>query len=284
MTGPNNFESHQKAAKVGLAVVLIVSISGYFVGLRQSANTASSRDLAGLVQPAVHAVPDAGHPSVPEVRNYRDMQEVPKANRAWSNTLSQLRQPEVDLFATNRITEAERAAAAEQRRARRAFDGAPPTVPHPVHQTSAASCLACHGEGKVIGGRVASKISHPPYSNCTQCHVPASGGLPEPGEFPALTAQLPGNAFLGLETFGPGTRAFPGAPPTIPHPTQMRNDCMSCHGPTGTATLRTSHPWRQSCTQCHVASGQLDLHSVPPGHPLGVEHAVQAFLQEGASR
>jgi cytochrome c-type protein NapB len=38
----------------------------------------------------------------------------------------------------------------------------------------------------------------------------------------------------------------------------MRDDCMSCHGPQGLFGLRTPHPDRQSCLQCHVPNAELD--------------------------
>ncbi|MFN7141654.1 MAG: hypothetical protein ACK4UN_20210, partial [Limisphaerales bacterium] len=66
------------------------------------------------------------------------------------------------------------------------------------------------------------------------------------------------NEFIGFMSPGKGKRAYPGAPPTIPHPTAMRSDCMRCHGPNGVAGLKTSHPYRQSCTQCHAPSAELD--------------------------
>jgi cytochrome c-type protein NapB len=66
------------------------------------------------------------------------------------------------------------------------------------------------------------------------------------------------NAFVGSVSPSKGSRAWPQAPPTIPHPTFMRNDCMSCHGPNGLFGLRTPHPDRQSCFQCHVPEAGLD--------------------------
>ena len=47
-------------------------------------------------------------------------------------------------------------------------------------------------------------------------------------------------------------RAFSGAPPTIPHRVFMRDNCISCHGPTGYHEYRTTHPNRTQCMQCHV--------------------------------
>jgi cytochrome c-type protein NapB len=68
------------------------------------------------------------------------------------------------------------------------------------------------------------------------------------------------NEFVGTKAPLKGTRAWPQAPPTMPHRTLMREDCLSCHGPQGLFGLRTPHPDRRSCTQCHVPSAELDQH------------------------
>jgi nitrate reductase (cytochrome), electron transfer subunit len=250
----NNFDPHRKAAKVMLAIVLVLSVTGYFLGLRQTASTPSSRDLAQI---AAHSVEEDA--PAPEARGYQRMADFPKPNHDWSNRLENLKTAgNYNLLTTNApATADERMAATARRLERRAYDGAPPVVPHPIDQHSAASCLACHADGKIIKGRVASKVSHQHYSSCTQCHVPSSGlvagGTAESG-FPPLAS----NEFSGLETYGSGQRAYHGAPPTIPHPTIMRSDCASCHGISGAVGLKTSHPWRQSCTQCHAPSAELD--------------------------
>lgn len=147
-----------------------------------------------------------------------------------------------------------RAAAITQRMERRAYDGAPPTVPHPVAQRDAPSCLVCHRDGLDVAGRVAPAIPHAELGNCLQCHVVSSA--PMPGD--ALPGDLSrNNSFAGLAPPGRGERAWPVAPPTIPHATLMRARCESCHG-VYAAGLRSTHPWRQSCTQCHAPSAQLD--------------------------
>ena len=64
--------------------------------------------------------------------------------------------------------------------------------------------------------------------------------------------------FAGEQTTPAGARAYEGAPPTIPHRTLMRENCMSCHGEGGTSAIRTSHPDRQSCTQCHATDASYD--------------------------
>ncbi|MBK6532709.1 MAG: hypothetical protein IPF99_24875 [Deltaproteobacteria bacterium] len=37
----------------------------------------------------------------------------------------------------------------------------------------------------------------------------------------------------------------------------MRGRCESCHGVLSQG-IRSTHPWRESCTQCHAPSAALD--------------------------
>lgn len=258
---PINPETYKKAAFIIGAVLVTASVSGYFMGLRQTGSQISMTRTISL------ATPDPGRRAIMESNNVpvavayakQDwLREGP--NAAWSNHLAKLVQATFDLTALTNVTEAERAQAISERAARRAFDGAPPVVPHPIVQDSAASCLACHGPGLVIKDKVASKMSHAPYASCTQCHVPA-GGPQIPNVGSELLAALAENDFAGLASAQKGARAWAQAPPTIPHSTLMRTDCMSCHGPQGLFGLRTPHPERQACLQCHVPNAELDQHS-----------------------
>ncbi|MBA4150237.1 MAG: diheme cytochrome c precursor [Verrucomicrobia bacterium] len=263
-----DFSTHKKAIWIAIAILLTTSVSGFFMGLRQT--NSEARAAAAEEEHHDNADSTLSH-DVPRIVDYRGLAKTNyKANASWENNLGKLKQPAADLYAEIFPDDAARDVAIRERATRRAYDGAPPVVPHPVDQISPANCMACHGEGAQIKGRIASKMSHPFMQNCTQCHVPVTG--PEiklrgqAGEALAL------NDFIGFMSPGKGTRAYEGAPPTIPHPTSMRSDCMSCHGPNGVAGLKTSHPYRQSCTQCHAPSAELDQrlfeHSVfPPKAP-----------------
>lgn len=133
-----------------------------------------------------------------------------------------------------------------QRSLRRAYLGAPPVIPHSIlDQTSSDDCMVCHHKGLNSGQLVTPPIPHPYLTNCTQCHV-------EMKATNAMASYLSDNTFDGLDIPMSGTRAWEGAPPTIPHPLWMRDNCLSCHGETARPGLETTHPWRQSCTQCHV--------------------------------
>lgn len=131
---------------------------------------------------------------------------------------------------------------------RRAFDGAPPIVPHPVDQRAIPNCMACHETGVVIGELHAPAMSHVAMSSCLQCHAPQSETLAPQVAAGTVTAS---NTFSPLPFGGLGARAWPGAPPSRPHTTAMRTNCGSCHGVAGDPGLRTSHPDRQNCEQCH---------------------------------
>lgn len=134
------------------------------------------------------------------------------------------------------------------RAAGRAYDGAPPTIPH---DAQAGACATCHdADGTAIDGiGVAPASPHGDavadgaFRRCRQCHVPQGTG-----------AAFVTSRFVGLAQ-GPwrGSRATPGAPPRIPHTLQLRGECLACHGgPGARAEVRTSHPERIRCRQCHV--------------------------------
>lgn len=152
-----------------------------------------------------------------------------------------------------------RAEVVSERAALRAYDGAPPVVPHRIDQRDAQACLVCHGEGMRVGQVRAPRMSHELMANCTQCHVESTNrALPSPDP-DALFSY-----FEGLRAGRGGVRAWAGAPPTIPHSTWMREDCLACHGPTSAEGLQSSHPWRSSCTQCHAPSADREQLQVRP--------------------
>lgn len=149
------------------------------------------------------------------------------------------------------------ASALDERATSRAFEGAPPTIPHPVGQGSAKECMVCHqSRGAQIGPSSAPPIPHEAYTVCTQCHVPQSAALPE--QDPQSYSELAASDFVGHREAPYPYRAWTGAPPQQPHQTFMREACSSCHGANGQPGLQTSHPERHSCQQCHAPSAQVD--------------------------
>jgi nitrate reductase (cytochrome), electron transfer subunit len=252
-------EAHQetnasRAVHLSVAVVVGIALVGFMVGIRQGT------PIPELVPPIVNSAPSDPDSIVVKATAYRDFDRRQfGANRDWASNLGDLKQVVPDLMAEysdspvrDSLNDEQRLRYLAKRVQRRAFDGAPPVVPHPIDQMTTASCLVCHQQGLSLGqGVFAPKMSHPLYANCTQCH--AEGASTEFAYQP-----LSANHFHGFWLTLGGSRAFEGAPPTIPHPIWMRENCMSCHGVVGPNPIRTSHPWRASCTQCHAPSAELD--------------------------
>ncbi len=138
--------------------------------------------------------------------------------------------------------------AAAERAKRRAFDGAPPVI---AHEPLGADCSACH---TMQGIHVEGLGFAPPsphretagmsaISRCRQCHV-----------FQVAATQFAESSFVGFQQdLRRGRRLYNGAPPVIPHQTFMRENCAACHsGPAAREEVRSSHPERIRCQQCHV--------------------------------
>lgn len=139
----------------------------------------------------------------------------------------------------------------EERAGLRAFEGAPPVVPHPLADLNVQTCRACHAVGLRAGDKTARMASHTYLVNCTQCHVEA----PIDGE----TLAGPANSFVGRRASGyGGTRAWAGAPPVMPHPVFMRTNCASCHGEYGYNGWRPDHLSRTNCLQCHAPAAEFE--------------------------
>ncbi len=144
--------------------------------------------------------------------------------------------------------------AAAVRAERRAFDGSPPVIPH---EPMGAACISCHNaEGIAVPDLgFAPPMPHgttagmSTSSRCQQCHVFQRGEEP-----------WVGNTFAGLrQDLRRGQRAGDLAPPVIPHKIFMRENCVACHsGPAAREEVRTSHPERVRCQQCHLEQRTTD--------------------------
>jgi cytochrome c-type protein NapB len=140
--------------------------------------------------------------------------------------------------------------------ARRAYSGAPPVIPHQDFDAKGMggkACLSCHSDGAFVPflKAYAPVVPHPEMTNCKSCHV-----------FDDKVAAWQGSSFAPLAPPTIGGSAMPGSPPPIPHTLDMRNNCLSCHGgPSAVNEIRTSHPERVNCRQCHagVAEGTASL-------------------------
>lgn len=242
--------SDQRAGFTSLFVTLALTIAatGYFVGLRQESNRQRFEPTNTSTDNATNNHITTG---LDLAKPYHQMAAINTGpNRDWKNHLRNA--VPSNLNALQSFDPSLRKLALITRASTRAYEGAPPLIPHPIDQTSTASCVACHTNGKSVGAVTAPKMSHPLYANCTQCHVESNSS------FSPNANLLTDNSFQPLRSPGPGSRAWPGAPPTMPHKTWMRQDCSSCHGPLAQKGLQTTHPWRANCTQCHVPDATLE--------------------------
>jgi cytochrome c-type protein NapB len=146
---------------------------------------------------------------------------------------------------------------------RRAYPGAPPFVPHALADPTSfggRTCLACHGGGGWVEkfGAYAPVTPHPELLNCVQCHVATS-------EAPLFR----GTAFQPASRPAIRRAALPNSPPPVPHPLEMRDNCLSCHGgPGAVREIRVSHPERVNCRQCHaLGTDATAAFSRPPKLP-----------------
>lgn len=158
----------------------------------------------------------------------------------------------------------------------RAYPGAPPRIPHSLAPAEfrGTLCLTCHERGGFSHrfGAYVPVTPHPEYRNCLQCHVPEDGavgivrrGDAAGGDDPDVRApRAVASAFVPHDwrtTDWPalGRRAMDGGPPAIPHPLDLRGNCLACHaGPGAVAEIRTTHPERANCRQCHATIETTD--------------------------
>lgn len=235
-----------RAVHLVLITVIALAFVGFLVGIRQGTPVPD-------FEPRDRTMPAEFADAVPAMSYAEFDRRQYGPNAGWSGSLADdMDQPQVDLSEQPRRTEEGRQLVLAARAERRAFDGAPPVVPHPIDQMTSTSCMACHATGAHVGRGVrATKMSHDYMPNCTQCHV-------EQLQMDLGSFTFAENTFEGLDAPLGGDRAWEGAPPTVPHPIFMRENCLSCHGATGPEPIRTTHPWQTNCLQCHAPSALLD--------------------------
>lgn len=241
-----------RSLPVFFAVVLGVALMGFIRGTSDEPDARVAVTTGAALVAAVPAEPGGVAPA----RSYAELRATPRGEGSgWTADLAALAGPGVlDPVSLEGTSKADDLAA---RAARRAYDGAPPRIPHAVRQDSAAECLACHDDGLRFRGLLATPMSHTAQASCTQCHVVDAAPMPGGADLPPDPRAV-ANTFAGLASPTAGQRAWAIAPPRIPHRTQMRERCDSCHGVNGRAALRSTHPSRQSCEQCHAAMGARD--------------------------
>lgn len=259
----------RRLAPIFFACVIAIAVVGYFVGIMDGVPQPDGLEQTALVAKLDQEKIKTDPKLIPAV-SYAEVSSTPMGpTDTWSDMPQALPRSQYDLYTKIEPSAAEKEASSRVRASRRAFNGAPPVISHPVENTTDAACYACHGNGVKMAGLKASVMSHQFLGNCIQCHAPMA---PEP--FRDVDASVE-SSFVGLPAPKEGKRAYPGAPPTIPHSQWMRENCNACHGgPHGWAGMESTHPWRSNCTQCHAPSATLDqmpdTDNVPMLPPLDV--------------
>ncbi|MEZ4459455.1 MAG: hypothetical protein R3E66_06945 [bacterium] len=168
----------QRALSVGALVMTAVAFVGFFVGTE---DTYEGRGYS--------YVPPPQNGDAPVVLSYQERMTTPRhVNSHFAASFSTLAiSPEALGDATD---PALRAQAREARQSGRAYEGAPPTVPHPMDQVEHLVVCRATVQGKHYWSR-GPKISHERYTNCTQCHVERDARRPfaETNRGPSLWTQ-----------------------------------------------------------------------------------------------
>ncbi len=247
---PGGGASAQGPLYIFFAVVIGVSLIAFM--------RATHEDAYDFSVPVEHTASSTSD-HVPTARSYRDMRDSPRGSSGFDRDLAMLEAQLPSRADAVELSGAKEAALAA-RSQRRAYDGAPPVIPHPVRQRSASECRACHERGIALGAKTAPMYPHDAFQSCTQCHAMAEPNLPWGGRSAGLEPDPRGvdNSFVGSPAPAEGPRWTGIAPPRIPHTTFMHERCESCHGVTGANAMRSTHPDRQNCEQCHAPQAELE--------------------------
>ena len=137
-----NPDKNTKHTTLFAFVVLSITIAGYFTGLQAPmvASTAGRSNPVELLKTNSPALLEVGViPATP----YANIAGATN-QRSHQTRLASLKSA-IDPLAEITIAPGEKPAALDQRKKNRAFNGSPPTIPHPIDQRSDKSCVACHG-------------------------------------------------------------------------------------------------------------------------------------------
>lgn len=152
----------------------------------------------------------------------------------------------------------------------RAYPGAPPRIPHGLTalEFREGACTACHERGgfSLRFNAYVPVTPHPEMRACLQCHVgdaqlmAIAPPTADPNTY-CRQCHVPGGPRASDAMLTWKSLSWPlvmrttvgRTPPPIPHDAPMRVNCLACHaGPSGVAEIRTTHPERANCRQCHV--------------------------------
>lgn len=165
-------------------------------------------------------------------------------------------------------------------RALRPYPGAPPRVPHGLstEEIRASRCNTCHERGGYVPrfASYAPLTPHPELTACLQCHAldDALVGVALPDGSPDAICRQCHDPARGTRSpaaaadrpwWPAAPAAANGLPPAIPHDLDLRGNCLACHmGPGAVEEIRTTHPERTDCRQCHVSAGPVSEPFVRP--------------------
>ena len=152
-----------------VVIVSAVSLAGFLTGTQTRPET---------VRRVSSPAPQGGQENeVPLARSYREMRESARGpGSGWNEAMK---------VASEQPARVDRSTLEEallRRQARRAYDGAPPTIPHLVQQNSAADCMACHEHALRLAEKQAPMLPHAAFTQCNQCHVPEVQDMPSIGK------------------------------------------------------------------------------------------------------
>jgi nitrate reductase (cytochrome), electron transfer subunit len=155
-------------------------------------------------------------------------------------------------------------------RARRAYPGAPPRIPHGLtaDEFRTGACRTCHERGGYSQrfGAYAPVTPHPELADCLQCHTgddvvigawpldPSPDGVCRQCHDPGADRREP--VVDWRPAAWPTLAGSANGPPPIPHDAHFRGNCVACHaGPGAVTEIRTTHAEHADCRQCHLQAG-----------------------------
>ena len=229
-----------------LIIVGIVSVSGFFMGLRQSTRGEGETSPWLSVQESTQQE-KANYPEAPL---YKDIPSAEwKANKDWKNELSKLPKEPIDRSPREALDKEALAHILIARINRRAYDGAPPTIPHAINYRDVRSCSVCHSQDSnvLVAGQRAPAMSHPYLANCTQCHAPSEGLAFAVRS--GTTGLVVENAFHGTKRSG---KRHPGLPRSASHGAASCLDegKIACHAMDRGCLMPLSHLTRRDRIVC----------------------------------
>ena len=143
----------------------------------------------------------------------------------------------------------------------------PPQVPHPIG--GSPNCQICHGQGTKVKPYPADHVGRT-NDVCLACHKPT---IPSPSN-----AAVPG-----------GSQPNPaGGPPSIPHDTAGRTQCLGCHG-SGAAGVPQVPQFHidygftnNNCLTCHKSAAGIAKPTAAPGATAAPTAAPTAAIPTNA--